>query len=261
MSISNYVLNSWKWAPISQSFFVAPSGWFPSESLYIVFCVCVLKMPLLNSTLKSWWLTGLVVGRTVRCQDLLVCGMCGIPPTGTYLCSSHLHSSHSKNSSHGSHLSTEDTALTRSPQDPIPSVLLTDTPQTPRGPSPASTPPLVFMSSYGVFHQIENRNNFLSISWGPHSTHQSLWYFCLNVNEAQFSGPSVSFFSLLSGEFRPARCLLLWPVAQYQPARPSASGPPCSCQMQYMTIISICFLVAISNSHSDSVPSLLLCQS
>ena len=124
------------------------SKWLiPFQMLIHSFIFFVLKMPLLNSTLKSWWLTGLVVGRTVRCQDLLVCGMCGIPPTGTYLCSSHLPSSHSENSSHGSHLSMGDTALTHSPQHPTPSVLLTDTPQSPRGPSPASTPPLVFMSS------------------------------------------------------------------------------------------------------------------
>lgn len=36
MSLSNYVLNSWKWAPMSQSFFVPPSGWFHSECLHIV---------------------------------------------------------------------------------------------------------------------------------------------------------------------------------------------------------------------------------
>lgn len=37
-----------------------------------------------------------------------------------------------------------------------------------------AAPPLVSMSSRGVFHQTESRDNVLSISQDPHSTHQSI---------------------------------------------------------------------------------------
>lgn len=77
-SISNYALNSWKWVPVSQSF-VSQSGWSPFW-MFICSFIFVLKVPLLDSRLKSWWLTGLVVGRTVRCQDSLLYGMRGSVP-------------------------------------------------------------------------------------------------------------------------------------------------------------------------------------
>lgn len=172
------------------------SKWLiPFWMLIHTFIFFVLKMPLLNSTLKSWWLTGLVVGRTVRCQDLPACGMCGIPPTGTYLYSSHLHASHSENSSHGSHLSMGDTALTPSPQNPTPSVLLTDTPQNPRGPSPASTPPLVFNEFLqSLPPDWKQRQPPLHLLGSPQHPSESM---ILLFKWVQFSGPWVSFFPLL----------------------------------------------------------------
>lgn len=78
-SISNYALNSWKWVPVSQSFFVSQNGWSPFW-MFICSFIFVLKVPLLDTRLKSWWLTGLVVGRTVRCQNSLQYGMRGSVP-------------------------------------------------------------------------------------------------------------------------------------------------------------------------------------
>lgn len=75
-----------------------------------------------------------------------------------------------------------DVALAYSSRDPILSVLLTDTPQSPTWLSSVAAPPLVFMSSHGVFHQIENRDNLLYLLRSPQH-HQSLSYSCLNVNE------------------------------------------------------------------------------
>lgn len=61
-------------------------------------------MPLLNTRLKSWWLTIPVVDRTVRCQGSVLGRMCGSSLTGTSFCSSQLLPWHSGNSGHGSHL-------------------------------------------------------------------------------------------------------------------------------------------------------------